>query len=72
VAFASLPLGARGILELAFAIMGSYVGQINGLTSGWVAAAYAEAVFIIPTILRAIHAELPRFGTVPANPSSLG
>jgi O-antigen/teichoic acid export membrane protein len=72
MAFASLLLGAGGILELAFAIMGSHVGQINGFTSGWVAAAYVEAVFIIPTILRAIHVELPRFGTVLANTLPLG
>jgi O-antigen/teichoic acid export membrane protein len=67
MAFASLLLGAGGIVELAFAMMGSQIGQINGFTSGWVAAAYVEAVFIVPTILRAIHVEVPRFGAVLAN-----
>jgi hypothetical protein len=45
MAFASLLLPAGAILELAFAIAGSRIGEINGFTSGWVAAAYLEAVF---------------------------
>jgi O-antigen/teichoic acid export membrane protein len=72
MAFASLLLGAGGIVEVAFAIIGSQIGGINGFTSGWVAAAYLEAVFIIPTILRAIHAEVPRFGALLANAPPLG
>jgi hypothetical protein len=59
MAFASLVIGAGGIVEQAFAIMGSQIGEIDGFTSGWVVAAYAEAVFIIPTILRAIHVAVP-------------
>jgi hypothetical protein len=48
-------------------MMGSQIGEIDGFTSGWVVAAYAETVFIIPTILRAIQVAVPRFGTVLAN-----
>jgi hypothetical protein len=66
------PDQAGGIVELAFAVMGSQTGEIDGFTSGWVVAAYVEAVFIIPTILRAIQVAVPRFGTVLANTLSLG
>jgi O-antigen/teichoic acid export membrane protein len=67
MAFASLLLGVGGIVELAFAICGCQMGQTIGFTSGWVVAVYVEVAFVIPTILRAIHGEVPRFGTVLAN-----
>jgi hypothetical protein len=67
MAFASLLLGAGGILEPAFALIGIQIREINGFTSGWVAAAYLEAVLIVSTILRAINAEVPCFGALLGN-----
>jgi len=53
MARASVLLGIGGMVELILAIAGGRLEGINGFASGWVAAMYLEAIFMLPALVRA-------------------
>lgn len=49
-----------GLFELVSAGIGAYFGGLTGLSIGWVAAIYCEAIFMLPTVYKAFsHIETP-------------
>lgn len=54
VLHAMLPMAAGTVLELGAAALGAQLGGLTGLSLGWVAALCVEAVFMSPTVFRAI------------------
>jgi O-antigen/teichoic acid export membrane protein len=50
---ALLPLGLSSVLKIVLAAVGARLGGLTGLSIGIVAASYAVAVFLLPTIFRA-------------------
>lgn len=51
---ASILLTVSAVLQLAAAGYGASVGGLTGLSIGWLAAVLVEAVFLLPTIVRAV------------------
>lgn len=52
---AILPMAAGTLVELGAATLGARIGGLSGLSLGWVAALCAEAVFMSPTVYKAIR-----------------
>jgi len=52
---ALLPMAAGTLLELGAATLGALLGGLTGLSLGWVAALYAEAVFMSHTVFKAVR-----------------
>ncbi len=54
IGHALLPIAAGTLLELGAAALGARLGGLSGLSLGWVAAVCAEAVFMSPTVYKAV------------------
>jgi O-antigen/teichoic acid export membrane protein len=52
IAKALLPLAAGAVLEVGLAALGARLGDLTGLSLGWVIAVCIEAVLIVPTVYR--------------------
>ena len=55
VAHATLPIIAGVVLELGAAILGAHLGGLSGLSLGWLAAQCVVAVFLSPTVYKAVR-----------------
>ena len=51
---ALLPMAAGTLIELGAAALGARLGGLSGLSIGWVAAEYVEAVFMSRTVFKAV------------------
>lgn len=51
---AMLSMIPGGVLELVAASVGAYLGGLSGLSLGWTLAIFCEALFMLPTVLKAL------------------
>lgn len=54
---AAVVVGAGGVAELALATLGAHLGGLSGFTWGWLCAAWLQAVFVAPSVLRAARSD---------------
>jgi O-antigen/teichoic acid export membrane protein len=62
VAQAIVPMVLGSLLELGLAVYGAHVGQLMGLSLGWVVALLIESLFMVPTVATVL------LGRQPSNP----
>jgi O-antigen/teichoic acid export membrane protein len=62
VAQAIVPMVLGSLLELGLAVYGAHVGQLTGLSLGWVIALLIESLFMAPTVATVL------LGRQPSNP----
>ncbi len=55
ILYALLPMAAGTLLELGAATLGGRLGGLSGLSLGWVAALYVEAMFMSYTVFKAVR-----------------
>jgi len=59
VARTIVPITLGSILELGLATCGAHIGQLPGLTLGWVIALLIEALFMLPTVATVLLLKYP-------------
>ncbi|MFI5013267.1 MAG: hypothetical protein ACHQAY_13070 [Hyphomicrobiales bacterium] len=57
---ASRFLAFAGLLDLLFALVGSRLGGLLGLTVGWTLAVFVEAALMLPVVMQAADLPIPR------------
>lgn len=59
VARVIVPIALGTLLELGLATYGAHIGQLTGLSLGWVIALLIEALFMLPTVVTVLFARNP-------------